>query len=65
MSYKIMDGGFCVEMGIEKLDDAKMRAEDYAREADVNMLTIVDEQLKQIVSAGHATLVMEWSDAAR
>ena len=62
MSYKITDGGFCVDKGIDDLERAKTIAEDYARDADIDTLKIEDESTGETVATGHATLVMEWKD---
>lgn len=62
MSYKITDGGFCVDKGIESLEHAKELAQDYCREGDVDIIKILDESNGKTVTTGHATLVMEWRD---
>lgn len=62
MSYKVMDGGLCVQKGIMYLQQAKNAAEDYARDCDINLVKIVDESTGKTVATGHATLVMEWKD---
>ena len=62
MSYKITDRRLCIDNGIVELEKAKSLAEEYCREADVDLVTIVDESTGETVATGHATLVMEWKD---
>lgn len=63
MSYKIMDGGFCVDKGIDRLEVAKDIASDYCCDAEVDTVTIEDESTGKTVMTGHATTVMQWTES--
>jgi len=60
MTYKIMDGGFCVDKGLVLLHDAQNKAEDYCRESDVDTISIINEETGETVLTGHAVFAMNW-----
>lgn len=60
MTYKIMEGGLCVDSGIHLVSDAKNIAEDYCRESDVDLISIIDEESGETVLTGHAVFAMNW-----
>ena len=49
--------------GIETLERAKELAQVYCSEGDVDPIKIWDESTGEVVTTGHATLVMEWTSS--
>lgn len=64
MSYKIMDGKFCIDKGYTDLESAKESALDMVRDGlDVENMTIVDEETGDAVSTATVNIEIEWKDA--
>lgn len=63
MSYKIMDGKFCIDRGYTDLESAKESALHMVRTGlEVENMTIVDEETGNAISTATINIDIEWKD---